>query len=60
MILFSQIVVIVIAMIGPLSSSTNIVANLDSENLIVYPNPNNKIFSIQTRKKIVKIEILIF
>ena len=36
--------------IGPLSSSTNIVANLDSENLIVYPNPNNKIFSIQTRK----------
>jgi hypothetical protein len=45
--------------IGPLSSSTtNVINNLDSETVIVYPNPNNKIFNIQTTKKIMKIEIL--
>ena len=45
--------------IGPLSSTTtNIINNLGSENVSVYPNPNNKIFKIQTTKNIMKIEIL--
>jgi hypothetical protein len=45
--------------IGPLSSSTtNVINNLDSETVSVYPNPNNKIFNIQTSEKIMKIEIL--
>ena len=44
--------------IGPLSSTTNIITKLYSENVSVYPNPNNKIFSTQSTKKIVKIEVL--
>ena len=47
--------------IGPFNSTTlNIIGNDDSQNLIVYPNPNNKIFSIQSERKVMKIEILIF
>ena len=45
--------------IGPFSSSTsNINNNLDSQNISVYPNPNNKIFNIKSTVKIIKIDVL--
>ena len=46
-------------MVGPFNSTTlNIVGNTKSQNVNVYPNPNNKIFSIQTSSKINTIEVL--
>ena len=45
--------------IGPFNSTTlNIVGNTKSQNVNVYPNPNNKIFSIQTSSEINTIEVL--
>ena len=45
--------------IGPFSSTTlNINNNLDSQNISVYPNPNNKIFNIKSTVKIIKIDVL--
>ena len=45
--------------IGPFNSTTlNIVGNTKSQNVNVYPNPNNKIFSVQTSTKIKTIEVL--
>jgi hypothetical protein len=45
--------------IGPLNSTTlKVNDNIDSQNVRVYPNPNDKIFSIQTSTNIKSIEIL--
>ena len=45
--------------IGPLNSTTlKVNGNIDSQNVRVYPNPNDKIFSIQTSTNIKSIEIL--
>ena len=45
--------------IGPFNSTTlNIIGNTKSQNVNVYPNPNNKIFSIQTSTNIKTIEVL--
>ena len=45
--------------IGPFSSTTlNINNNLNSQNISVYPNPNNKFFNIKSTVKIIKIDVL--
>jgi len=45
--------------IGPFNSTTlNIIGNTNSQNVTVYPNPNNKIFSIQTSTNMKSIEVL--
>ena len=45
--------------IGPFHITTlNIIGNTNSQNVSVYPNPNNKIFSIQTSTNMKSIEVL--
>ena len=45
--------------IGPFNSTTlNIIGNTKSQNVNVYPNPNNKKFSVQTSTIINTIEVL--